>query len=187
MNEVKPIDQCTSYKRNQDFSFPEAKYRPKISDLDNRRPKRVEDTEENMVRGLRELVNVIFVAGALASAIDGIITAIVVLRVGESIEGNGFMGKAMRLIGVVPLCGLRILVGIGLFWFFRNYTIGRRYFLFKKSAQRYADRIIKTRPKWRQRLWNKRYYWLASELIIGLTLTAAVDGNNIRAYLTLFH
>jgi hypothetical protein len=132
-------------------------------------------------------VNVLFVVGALASMTDGMITAIVVLRVGIKIEGNIAMAAAMRSIGVMPLCSMRIIFGIFLFWVFRSYTIGRRYFLTKKGAIRYASRFNKIRSRWRQKLWDCRFYWMAVELILALSLTVAVVGNNVRAYLTLFH
>lgn len=176
----------TPDKRYPSLSYPDIKYRPKVSGLNRHRPKTVDEADENIIRGLRALVNVIFVAGALASIADGVITGIVVLRVGVTIEGNKLMAMAMRDIGVVPLVTLRILIGIRLFWIFRSYTIGRRYFLTKSGALRYASRYNKDRSKWRQKLWSCRYYWLATELIIALSLTDAVVGNNIRAYLTLF-
>jgi hypothetical protein len=183
----KEFSKGATYTRCQDFSFPNSRYGPKVGGLVKHHPKTVDEPDENMIHGFRALVNVVFIVGALASTADGVITAIVVLRVGVKIEGNSVMGAAMRFMGVIPLCSLRIIIGIGLFWVFRSYTIGRRYFWTKKGAIRYASRFSKIRPRWRQKLWNCRFYWLASELIIALSLTDAVVGNNVRAYLTLFH
>lgn len=149
--------------------------------------KTVVEPDENVALNLRVLVSVIFVAGSIASFVDGILTWLVINKVGLSAEGNGFMATAMRHFGVGPVVVVRIFVGVMWFWIFCNYIVGRHFFLTRWGSRRYASRLTRPRSRLHQMLWNSRHYLLACSLVFGFAITWGVDGNNVRAYLTLFH
>jgi hypothetical protein len=144
-------------------------------------PNHPRQTLEALARGL-------FYFGALASLLDGVLTWLVVHRVGTSIERNSFMGWFMEHLGLTPTIALRVLLGIVCFWYVANLLVGRRLFLRRSRAAKYAKWVSKPdRPHYQETFMRVRPYLTALEAVFILAVTCVVVGNNINAYVVFMH
>jgi hypothetical protein len=137
---------------------------------------------------LEALARGIFYFGALASMLDGVLTWLVVRRVGTSIERNSAMGWFMEHLGLMPTLILRVLLGVVCFWYVANLLVGRRMFVRSSRAAKYARWVSKTdRPRYQETFMRARPYLTALETIFILAVTCVVVGNNINAYVVFIH
>jgi hypothetical protein len=138
-------------------------------------------TLEALARGL-------FYFGALASMLDGALTWIVVRHVGTSIERNGVMGWSMAHLGLTPTVVLRVLLGVACFWYVANLLVGRRLFVRRSRAAKYAKGVSKTgRPRYQETFMRARPYLTALETVLILAVTCVIVGNNVNAYVVFMH
>jgi hypothetical protein len=137
---------------------------------------------------LEALARGIFYFGALASLLDGVLTWIVVHRVGTNIERNSFMGWFMEHLGLTPTMVLRVLLGVVCFWYVANLLVGRRLFVRPSRAVKYAKWVSKPdRPRYQAAFMRARPYLTALETVFILAITCVVVGNNINAYVVFMH
>lgn len=138
----------------------------------------------------KALVRMVFYFGALVSTLDAVFTYCAIRLTGTWLEGNTLMRVPMEKIGVVSVCVLRALIGILVFWLFTLHIKGKRFFLTKRTRNRYyarRKRLIEDHQtlirRIRFRFISAAPYRIAFEAMLALVLTSAVVGNDIRAYI----
>lgn len=137
---------------------------------------------------LEALARGIFYFGALASALDGFLTWLVVRRAGTNIERNSFMGWFMVHLGLGPTIILRVSLGVLCFWYVANLIVGRQIFMRAKRAEKYRRSIERTDRSWfSQWVIDHIPFFRAMETVFILAITWAVVGNNINAAIVFFH
>ncbi len=122
--------------------------------------------------------------GAIGSWLDGITTWFVLTHAkghGVVVEKNSALSRVFHYLGVAFTCGLRVWVGIVMFWIIGNELNGKIFFFSHFGARRYADRLARSSSnRFQQWRINTRVYHVPFFALFLLVATWAVVGNNLN-------